>query len=460
MVLKYGCLPLVGIALLFSGCARSHKVSVERTEPVSVRDTDPPPTNEAIEPDGIVTLNEAVRFALVNHPALRAYPWALRAASARRLQADLLPNPELEVELEEFGGASDRRRFDGAETSIQLGQLIELGGKRAKRTKLAGIEADLTQSEYESKQHDVMYGVTVAFVEVLAAQEQSALVQELVDLSDKTYKVVEQRVAAGKDSPVEQSKAQVVLAEARLVQARTERQLISARTRLALAWGREAFGFDGVQGDFYRISPVPELHEVSDLISENPDVKWWGTEIRRRHATLEVERTRRVPDVGVRGGVRHFNDTDDNAFVVGLSIPLPAFDRNQGGIEAAGQMLAKTRDDREAAEVDIRTMLAATLEKTAVAFTESSVLRDDVLPAAQSAYDAAEEGYRQGKFNYLDVLDAQRTLFEARMRYVSSLAAYHANRAAVERLIGRPVPQQQSSMATAKPLSEESSDEK
>ena len=208
------------------------------------------------------------------------------------------------------------------------------------------------------------------------------------------------------------------------------------------------------------ISPVPALHEVSDLINENPDVKWWDTEIRRRHAALEVERTRRVPDLGVRGGVKHFNETDDTAFVVGLSIPLPAFDRNQGDIEAAAQMLAKTRDDREAAETDVRAILVGALEKTAVAFTESSVLRDDVLPAAQSAYDAAEEGYRQGKFDYLDVLDAQRTLFEARMRYVSSLAAYHVNRAAVERLIGRPVPQLQSGMATADPLSEESSDEK
>ncbi len=440
MVLKYGCLPLIGLALLLPGCARSQGVSTARTESVSVPDAGPPATNGAIEPNGIVTLDEAVRFALVNHPALRAYPWALRAAAARRLQAGLLPNPELEIEVEEFGGAGDRRRFDGAETSIQLGQLIELGGKRTKRTKLAGIETDLTQAEYESKQHDVMYGVTVAFVEVLAAQEQLALAQESVDLSDKTYKVVEQRVAAGKDSPVEQAKAQVILAEARLALARTERQFASARTRLALAWGLEAPGFDGVQGDFYRIAPVPFLHEISDLISENPDVKWWDTEIRRRHAALEVERTQRIPDLDVRGGVRHFHESDDNAFVVGLAIPLPVFDRNQGGIEAAGQMLAKTRDDREAAETDVRAILAGALEKTAVAFTEATVLRDDVLPAARSAYDAAEEGYRQGKFDYLDVLDAQRTLFDARGRYVLSLASYHANRAAVERLIGRAVP--------------------
>jgi cobalt-zinc-cadmium efflux system outer membrane protein len=85
------------------------------------------------------------------------------------------------------------------------------------------------------------------------------------------------------------------------------------------------------------------------------------------------------------------------------------------------------------------------------------------LPAARSAYEAADEGYRQGKFGYLDILDAQRTLFEAKVRYVSSLTAYHQRRAAIERLIGRPVPKphlRATTTTTPKPLSEEPSDEK
>ena len=320
---------------------------------------------------------------------------------------------------------------------MQLGQLIELGGKRAKRTKLAGIENDLVQSDYESKKLDVMYDVTLAFVEVLAGQEQLALMQEVVGLSEKTYGAVEQRVTAGKDAPVESAKAKVVVANAKLRRARAERQVASARTRLALAWGSETPRFRYVRGDFYRISPVPPLAALTPLIVGTPDLMRWDTEIRRRHAVLEVERTKRVPDVGVRGGLAHFSETDDTAFIAGLSIPLPAFNRNQGGIEAAGQMLAKTRDDREAAQMNVRAALARALEGASIAFTEASVLTDEIMPAARVAYEAADEGYRQGKFDYLDVLDAQRTLFEARMQYVSSLTSYHTTRAGIERLIGR-----------------------
>ena len=63
-------------------------------------------------------------------------------------------------------------------------------------------------------------------------------------------------------------------------------------------------------------------------------------------------------------------------------------------------------------------------------------MKSAVLPGAQSAFDAATEGFRQGKFGYLEVLDAQRTFFEARGRHIEALSAYHKAVADTERLIG------------------------
>jgi outer membrane protein, heavy metal efflux system len=464
MHFRYYCRQSVWLVLLVSGCAHSRPeplpagAAPARTVPVKQQ-----ASIDAVEPNGIVTLTDAVGFALVNHPALRAFPWALRAAEARELQAGLLPNPELEFGIEEFGGSSGRRGFDGAETSLELGQLIELGDKRFRRTRVAQIDKDLTQWEYESAKLDVMYEATAAFIETLAAQEQLSLVQELVGLSERSYGAVEQRVAAGKDPPVEQAKARVALANAQLGLARAERQLTSARTQLALAWGSDVPRFRTVRGDFYRVAPAPAFDELTALVADNPDLARWEAQMRRRWAILEVERAQRVPDVGLRAGLRHFNETDDTAFVVGFSIPLPAFNRNQGGIEAAGQMLAKTRDDRAAATMRVRTALARALENVSIAFTEASILADDVLPVAQRAYEATDEGYRQGKFDYLEVLDAQRTLFEAKVQYVSSLTTYHGTRAAIERLIGQSLPEPGPSatpISMPKPLSEDSPDEK
>ncbi|MBE3123883.1 MAG: TolC family protein, partial [Planctomycetes bacterium] len=81
--------------------------------------------------------------------------------------------------------------------------------------------------------------------------------------------------------------------------------------------------------------------------------------------------------------------------------------------------------------------LAEAYQVLASSFAEATILRDEVLPAAEAAFTASSEGYRLGKFGYLDVLDAQRTFFETQGQYIEALAAYHRAAADVERLVGQ-----------------------
>jgi cobalt-zinc-cadmium efflux system outer membrane protein len=143
--------------------------------------------------------------------------------------------------------------------------------------------------------------------------------------------------------------------------------------------------------------------------------------------------------VTANGGVRRLSETRDTALIMQLSIPLPVFDRNQGAILEARYQLARAGEERRAAEVRVLTDLAATYAELSSAFTEATALQNEVLPGAQSAFEAFSEGYRQGKFGFLDVLDAQRTLFEARGRYIEALTAYHRAVTEMERLIGEPL---------------------
>jgi len=68
-----------------------------------------------------------------------------------------------------------------------------------------------------------------------------------------------------------------------------------------------------------------------------------------------------------------------------------------------------------------------------------TTLRNDILPGAQRAFDSVQNGYREGKFDFLQLLDAQRTLFEVKGQYVEALSAYHLSRTEIERLIGLPL---------------------
>jgi cobalt-zinc-cadmium efflux system outer membrane protein len=373
------------------------------------------------------------------NPDLAGSSWDIRAAEARTLQAGLFPNPQAGVAVEEFGGSEARKDFEVAETTIELSQLIELGGKRSKRARIAALEKDLAGWDHEARRLDVFTGVAKSFVDLLGAQQRLAYTEELVRLAEKSLQTVSERVEAGKVSPLEALKAGVSLANTRIDLDLAKSDLVAARKKLAAALGETSPSFERAVGDLDVLSPIPSPEELRKLMAQNPDIARWVKEMEQRGAVLELEKAKRIPDLTVSGGVKHFNDTDENGLVVGLSLPIPLFDRNPGGVLEAKYRLAKAREESRAAEVRAGASLAESYQALAFSYQQSMALRDQVLPAAEQSFDAAGEGYREGKFDFLEFLDAQRTLFEAGTRYTESLIAYHKAKADVERLIGESI---------------------
>jgi cobalt-zinc-cadmium efflux system outer membrane protein len=124
---------------------------------------------------------------------------------------------------------------------------------------------------------------------------------------------------------------------------------------------------------------------------------------------------------------------------VGISIPLPFFDRNQGNIQAAKYQINRVESQREVAVTEVNRALQEAYRTLQASYHEVQQLQEEVLPGAESAFEGIQTGYRQGKFDYLEVLDAQRTLFTSRTRYIQALAEYNRAVAEVERLIGTPL---------------------
>lgn len=135
------------------------------------------------DPAGVLTLSRALSLVLTRNPELAGYSWEVRAGEARTLQAGFRPNPDIEAEIEDFGGSKERKSLEVAETTVALSQLIELGGKRSKRERVAALQRDLAGWDYEAKRFDVLTEVTKAFVEVLGAQQQVVYTGELVRLA-------------------------------------------------------------------------------------------------------------------------------------------------------------------------------------------------------------------------------------------------------------------------------------
>lgn len=393
-------------------------------------------------PTGRISLRDALALALMQSPELATFAWELRAREARILQAGRLPNPVINTLFEDLGATT---RFTGGEglvqpqTTIQLSQLIELGGKRAARQELAAFSRDLAAWDYEMARIDLLTQVTRAYLDVLASQESVALSEQTTKVVEEVQQTVRVRVAAGVVSPIEQTKAEVALAVVRIESDRARRTLGADRRRLAALWGSSVARFQSADGDLTKLPPLPEFAELQDRLSQSPELARWATEIAQRQEALAVERSRRVPDVTISVGYRRFTEIDSNAFLIGGSIQLPLFDRNRGGIQEARDRVSKAYEEQGAAQVRVTAMLAEAYRALASAKDEVTAVASNVLPGARSAFEAVGEGYRLGRFGYLEVLDAQRTLVGAGGQYLRALSDYHKAAAEVERLIGEPL---------------------
>ncbi|MCZ6817875.1 MAG: TolC family protein [Calditrichaeota bacterium] len=389
------------------------------------------------EPKGTLTLRQALSLALLKNPELAAFSWEVRARQARARQAALLPNPQIEVELENFGGSGDAGGFKQTESTILLSQLIELGGKRRKRTRVAVLESDLAAWDFEIKRLDILTDVTQAFLDVRSVQDRLALDIELVRLAAEFVDIVSQRVQVGRTSPAEESRARVALSNAQIGLGRSQRERESARQRLAATWGSLTPQFQQVTGNLGLSQSIPEIDQLLKLTSQNPEIARWVVKMQQRRAVVELQEAQRIPDPAIGGGIRRLAGSDDNAFVLDLAIPIPIFNRNQGAATEARLRSNKAEFERQATELRITTLVVEFYRALSTAFNEASSLQTSVLPEAQKAFDTISDGYKQGKFGFLDVLDAQRTLFDSRGQYLRALTDYHKATADLERLIGQ-----------------------
>jgi outer membrane protein, heavy metal efflux system len=387
-------------------------------------------------PTGVITLEQALAVGLLQNPELATFSWEVRAAEARLIQEGLFPNPEIESSVENFGGDKELEGFDGAETTIQISQMIELGGKRAQRKHVAELEKDLAGWEYESKRLDVFTDISKAFWDVVAAQEQCAIAQEITSVADNAYALAAERVKAGKVPPLEEIQSKVTATTTRIEFEQARRALETARKKLAATWGSASPVFQKVSADIEALFPPP-LENFAAYLSGNPDLSRWDTEMEKTRAQISLADAERIPDLTVGAGPRYYNETDDTAFVMNVSVPIPLFNRNQGATQEARFNLAKARQRRKVALLKAQNDLEQAYQNLSSSYQTSDLLMKIAIPAAQTAYSAALEGYREGKIGYLSVVETQRTFFEVKHQYISAIVDYHKSKADIERLVGQ-----------------------
>ena len=377
-----------------------------------------------------LTLEQALEQATSRSPTLAAATRELEATEGAIRQAGAWRNPELSATVE------DTRR-ETRTTTTTLGFPLELGGKRAARVTAAERARDVAQAELGHARAELRSRVVAAYFAVAVAQERTRLAAISAETAARAADAVGKRVAAGKVSPVEETRARVDQANAQLESAEATAELRTARFTLATHWGDSEPKFDAVAADLAAAPQRPALAELMARLDASAALAASRIEVERRRALVEVERTKAYPDVTLSVGAKRDNELGRTQAVVGVSVPLPLFDRNQGAVLEASRRADKASDELQAARLRLAAELQEAANRLAVTATSLHALQGTVLPAAQQAYDAAGKGFEAGKFGFLEVLDAQRSLLQARTRYLNTLAAAYQAAAAIDRIVGR-----------------------
>lgn len=395
------------------------------------RSTAPVPYEEEL------TMREAVRRAIRYSPSLGAAAAELDAKSAEAQQAGARRNPRLESEVENFGGSGELQGFKSAETTIGLAQVIELGGKRIKRLEVAELDVALSGWDYEAVRLKVATGAALGFIDVMASQQRRSILSEFVAVNSKFRSSVAERVKAGRVNTAELNRADVELASAKVRLAGERAGLDAARRKLALKWGSQSPNFGRAGGTLKASNSLPSIERAQRYLERHPQLARWGEEMARRESIHRLALAKGVPDLTLGAGMRQLGDTDDTAVVARVGIDLPVFNRNRRAAEAAERRITQGSYQRQAARNALTAQFVDAYGKLKAAEAKLRALRGEVIPAAEAAYLATDKGYREGKFDLLRLIDAQRSLLENRMELINTRAAFHRARTRVEALAGR-----------------------
>jgi cobalt-zinc-cadmium efflux system outer membrane protein len=378
-----------------------------------------------------LTLAAAQAKVMQNNPALQALAHELGAQDGLVQQAGVRPNPELSGLVEEQPGA-------GRSTTVQLTQPIETGGKRDARIGAAQAERALARAVLDAKQAQLRADTSSAFYALLAAQARLELAEASAALGAQALTAAAARVAAGKNSPVDEARARIAVSGATLELAQARGELDQARETLAGLWGGDAQALAPIEGQLAQLPDSAPLAAMLERLAGAPGVARARLELQRREALGRVERARRMPDLAVTLGSKKDEQFGRRQAVFGLALPLPLFDRNQGRMAEAARRTEQARAELGAAQAALATELRIAHGRLAVARSQAATLQDDYLPAARSTYEAARKGYAYGKFGILDLFDAQRVLLQAQSQHLRALANAHGAAADIERILGAP----------------------
>lgn len=386
-----------------------------------------PPSAPAVEvaplptPVAALGLDDLIQMSLDQNPNLRQAGFEVDAARGKALQAGLCPNPTVSLIGDELG---DRTGPQGVNTLPLVSQEIVTAGKLRLNRAVAMREMDQAALALVRQRFVLFTLVRQGYFETLAAQRRVAILSELVGLADKSFDATRKLLEAKQVAKLDLIQLQVELNRFRAELEAARREQVAVYRRMAASIGVPDLPLFPLKGSLE--SPLPEYQYDAvraHMLAVYPDIQSAQIGIKRAQLVLKRAQVEPIPNVTVGAGYVRQNQNRSNDWMLQASFPVPFFNRNQGNIQAAHAELRRAMQDVVRVENDLTSRLAISFGDYAAARERADLYKKSILPDSAEAYRLAMTAYKGGQFEYLRVVQAQRTVAEAQLEYVRVLAA-------------------------------------
>ena len=362
--------------------------------------------------DGLTT-DEAIAIALWNNAGLQADLTQLGVARADLAEAGALPNPIATL------------LFPLGTKQLELTARWALGAlwQRPKRVAAARGDASRVAEQLVQRGLDLARDVELACARVTLAETSLVLAREASALWIKIGEIADARQRAGDAGAIEVQSLRADVAIARATVGQAESELVLARSELEVLLGAP-LGFTGALAPRASIAAA-ELASWLPGLERRPDLRAARFAVEAAGERAGLERRQIV----ALTGIFDLNGSPLEAGP-GIEVPLPIFDRRQGG-----RMRARAELERAHwAHVGLHRQIVREVSDAHARLVRALALitsyRDEIVPARLSARQLAQQAFEQGEASFLGALEATRSLVEARRRLAEAEA--EAARAAAE----------------------------
>lgn len=380
-----------------------------------------------------ISLEEAIRIAIEKNPGLQSTRDQVDAAVGALRQSKLYPNPVLELLAEEI--PTNEVGLNQSQNLVAVTQPIITGGKRGLGIKVSEKAKEKDEFERDAVLLNVMTDTKKAFYKVIGDQEGLAIARETEKIAKGIYDSEKIRFESGEVAVTNVLRAEVELSKARNLVFDAEGNLQNSLKELQTVMGIPEDAIAGVTGRLLTKPVTLLLNELELKMNNNqPFLKASKKNIEIAETQLLLEKRQVIPDINVSAGYKRLSAENINTVQLGVEIPAPFFNRNQGNIQKGKALSRKAKSENLSVYNDMLFQLRRNFNSYNVELKRVIEYKGRILPKAEESLTLITRGYKEGEFNYIDLLDAQRTWAETRISYIESLKNLNLFIADIERL--------------------------